>query len=293
MPRLRLGVVLLVPPALAGAVDGLRRAFGDPVLDQVAPHITLVPPVNVRSDDLPLALSVMRTAAAEIRPLDLLLGPVVAFPGHEHVAYLEVRGGDDRAGADLERLRRHVFRPPLERPIDHGFVPHVTVTQGVDESRLAAVLEASAGWVGQPVRFDRMHLLDEQHPPEGKRWVPIADVELGPRSIVGRGGLELELTPSELVDPEATAALAASSPDGPVSLDGPIGPSSMGRSPASSPRPLVVTARCEGEVVGVARGSSGRGADPRPSDVWVRAGHEDHVEDHLFAAWQSAAARRE
>jgi 2'-5' RNA ligase len=278
--RLRLGVVLLVPPPLSGPIDGLRRAFGDPVLEQVAPHVTLVPPVNVAIGDLPEALARMREAAAEVRPLELRLGPVVAFPGHEHVAYLEVRGQDDRALESLHRLQRHVFRPPLERTIDHDFVPHVTVTQGVDAARLAAVLEAARSWEDQPARFERIHLLDEQHPSEGKRWVPVADVELGPRSIVGRGGLELELTPSELVDPEAAAAAgigeSARPPDTGVAW----------------PRPLVVAARCEGEVVGLARGATDGRTDAAPSDVWVRAGHEDLVDPHLRAAWRLGAARR-
>ena len=51
-PRVRLGVVLLVPPPVAGEIDGLRRAVGDGALGKVAPHVTLVPPVNVRDERL-------------------------------------------------------------------------------------------------------------------------------------------------------------------------------------------------------------------------------------------------
>ena len=198
MPRRRLGVVLLVPAPLADAIDGLRRAFGDPALDRVAPHITLVPPINVGESDLPPALACLRAAAGRARPLELTVGPVAVFPGDEHVAYLEVHGSA-AAEAGLAALHRRVNQAPLDRPADHDFVPHVTLTQGVDAERLATVVEASADWTPQPVRIDGLHLLEEQHQPEGRRWRPVADVDLG--AVAHRGprrpgaGAHLERAP--------------------------------------------------------------------------------------------------
>jgi 2'-5' RNA ligase len=296
VPHLRLGVVLLVPAPLATAIDGLRRAFGDPMLDRVAPHVTLVPPVNVRGDRVAEALRVMRTAAATTVPLNLTLGPVTTFPGDEHVGYLEVTG-DDAASYGLRRLRDEVFRPPLERTLDHGFVPHVTVTTGGGEEHLAAVVAASGGWTGEPVRFERVHLLQERHGPGTHRWVPIADVALGPAIIVGRGGLELELSPSELVDPEAAASVRqwAESTDGAAEIDDPAtpdGPVAAAGSDAGGPRPLVVVARREGHVVGVVRGwTDGSTAEVAMVDLDPEV-RRDHVDDHLLAAWHSAAADR-
>lgn len=297
MPHLRLGVVLFVPPPLAHAVDGLRRAFGDPMLERVAPHITLVPPVNVRSDAVGSALAVIRSAAASVRPVDLVLGPVTAFPGDEHVVYLAV-GGEDGSRSSLTRLRDQVFRAPLERRLDHDFVPHVTLTTGVDEARLDAVLAAAADWTGEPARFGRVHLLAERRPQGNVRWIPIADVALGPRIIVGRGGLELELTPSQVLDPEADAARARWSGRAEVEpaqvgraeveladLDGPGGPHPSGRG-----WPLVVVARREGQVVGVA---SGRIVDSGSEEPAIQVAPEvvdDGVDGHLRAAWLSAAA---
>jgi 2'-5' RNA ligase len=269
-------VVLLVPEPVATAVDGLRRAFSDPALEHVAPHITLVPPVNVRTDDLAGGLGVLRAAAAEVGPLDLVIGPVTTFEGEEHVAYLEVRG-DDRAVTGLRRLQHLAFRPPFERQVDHDFVPHVTLTQGVDETRLRAVVAAASGWEGETVCVDALHLLEEHHPPEGKRWTPIADVPLGPRRVVGRGGLEVELTAGQLVDPEAAAAVTAGLADelSEAELvwahDG-----------------LTVVARLEGQVVGVAHGRGGT-----LKRVWVREDHEEYVRPHLLAAWSDEVVRRD
>lgn len=282
MPRVRLGVVLLVPPPFADRVDGLRAAFGDPALDQVIPHITLVPPVNVNTRDLSAALAVLRAAAGAARALDLQLGPIRAFPGVEHVAFLAV-DGDPGELDRLRRLRTAVFRPPLERPLDHDFVPHVTVAQGIDASRLDAVLQATPDLDPMVVRFDRVHLLCECHPVGGRVWQPIADVLLAPRLIVGRGGLPLELTPGELIDPEAATAMdgstSASWADRPDVLEGPGGV-----------RPLVMTARREGSVVGVAHGWT---AGPVAELVghWLRDPDVD-LERHLHSAWYSAAAER-
>ena len=275
MPRVRLGVVLLVPPPLDGRVDGLRAAFGDPAADQVAPHLTLVPPVNVAPRDLPAALAVLRAAAGEARPLDLRLGPIRVFPGVEHVAFLAVDGEPGQLDR-LRKLRAAVLQPPLERALEHDFVPHVTVTQGIDSPRLAAVLEATTDLRPVAVRFDRVHLLQEHHTAEGRRWIPIADVALAAPVIVGRGGLPLELTPSERVDPEALMARPELAD---VEADRPAG--TVG---------LVVTARREGAVVGVVWGWTA-GPEGALVDAWLPVPDGD-VERHLASAWSSAAADR-
>ncbi len=300
MAHLRLGVVLLVPSPLADAIDGLRRAFGDPMLDRVAPHITLVPPVNVRTDNVASALAVMRAAAASVVPIDLVLGPVTTFASDEHVGYLAVRG-DDANAARLGRLRDEIFRPPLERTLDHDFVPHVTVTTGGDDDRLAAVVASAVDWTGESARFERIHLLQERRDAGASRWVPVADVALGPRIIVGRGGLELELTPSALIDPEAESAVVAwtASPSDPASTPGPVPADAAGSAGAvdssagsEGPRPLVVVARREGQVVGVVRGWADASVAEVDSVHLAPEVGGDGVDDHLLAAWHSAAADR-
>ena len=75
MPRQRVGVVLLIPPPVAGEIDVLRRAVGDDNVDRIAPHLTLVPPVNVHDDDYGSALELLRDAAHRTKPFTLVLGP--------------------------------------------------------------------------------------------------------------------------------------------------------------------------------------------------------------------------
>lgn len=202
MPRRRLGAVLLLPGPVAAEVDGLRRACGDGSLGRVPGHLTLVPPVNVREDDLPAALTRLRTAAASVRgPVEVTIGPPATFLPVNPVLHLEVGGPGLPA---VHRLREKVFAYPLERPLTWPFVPHVTVADNAEPDRITAALVALADYTA-PVRFDRVHLLEER---PDRTWHPIADCPLGPADLVGRGGFEVELTTSDLLDPEAAGFLA-------------------------------------------------------------------------------------
>lgn len=178
MPRLRLGAALLLPPAVATEVDGLRRALGDGSLGRIPAHLTLVPPVNVREPDVPGALTVLREAAAGSGPLTLELGPVASFLPDNPVLYLAV-GGDVDA---LRRLRDGVFVPPLERTLAWPWVPHVTLADEAEPARIEAALEGLAGYRATAV-VDRVHLLREERAEGGDRvWRPYADAALGGRA---------------------------------------------------------------------------------------------------------------
>ena len=207
MPRRRLGAVLLLSGREAAEVDGLRRACGDPALGRVPAHITLVPPVNVRVDDVPAALTRLRTAAAAVgQPIDVTIGPPATFLPVNPVLYLEVDGPGLPA---LHRLRDTVFAFPLARTLTWPFVPHVTVADGTEPDRITAALAALADFTVD-VTFDRIHLLEEA---ADRTWAPIADCPLGPIDLVGRGGFEVELTTTDILDPEASEFLATQGAD--------------------------------------------------------------------------------
>ena len=255
MGRVRLGVALLVPAPFDREVDGLRRALGDGTLGRMPAHLTLVPPVNVREDRLGQALAVLRRAAAATRPFTVTLGPPATFLPDNPTLYLAVAG-------EVEPLRDRVFVEPLARPLTWPFVPHVTLADEAAPDRIHAALTALAGYQIE-VTFDRLHLLREG---PGRVWSPIADAPFAAPAVIGRGGLPVEITVSEAVDPEARALAGGSQ--------------------------LVVTARTDGEVAGYAEGWC------RPPaahlTALVVAGHQTHlgVADHLLAAFRSEAARR-
>ncbi len=197
-PRHRLGVALLLDPPGSVEVDGLRRALGDSSLEAVAPHLTLVPPVNVRSGDLGQALGVVRRAAAvEEGPLDLDLGPVATFVPASPVVYLAV------GGADLDRWPGSAPPscpgPSCDRTGGRGCRTSPSPTR--PWPRRPGPLWPPCSHYRSHVSFDRVVVLEEKH----HRWHPLADAALGPPAVVGRGGLELEITEGRMPGPDVMA----------------------------------------------------------------------------------------
>lgn len=265
MPRLRLGVALLVPPPVACEVDGLRRACGDGSLGRVAPHLTLVPPVNVNQSDLSAGLARIRAAAASVAgPIVVDLGPVATFHPDTPVIYLEAAGSEE-----VHRLRDAVFHPPLARQLTWPFVPHVTLADEVDPDRIPPALVALADYRAV-VTFDHLTLLQERQP--GRVWAAVADARLGPPVVVARGGLPVELWWSSIADPEVAPRFETM----PVTPDG--------------ARPFVVTARRDDTILGAARGWVRDGTVEATDTVVTDAAGLEDIERHLLAAVDAAAA---
>lgn len=272
MPKRRLGVALLLPARVAAEIDGIRRAVGDTALDRIPPHLTLVPPVNVNEQRVPEAIEVMRRAASGTRPFGVTFGPPDTFLPANPVLFLRV-AGDVVA---LLALRDRVFRPPLERKLSWPFHPHVTLADESTEDRISAALPALADF-RLDVTFDRVHLLEER----GRMWAPVADFRFAPATVVGRGGLEVELDVAESLDPDAErfaasewAAHHADAGD-------------------ENERGLVVVARDRGAVVGVAEGWT-RGRLAQLSGLIVAGSERQRgLGSQLLARFLSAAAERE
>jgi 2'-5' RNA ligase len=256
--RRRLGVVLLVPPPVDLEIDALRLGLGDPGRGRIPPHLTLVPPVNVNDDALDAAMAVVRAAAADVEPLDLILGPPATFLPVNPVLYLSVGGDVD----GVVGLRQAVFAPPLSRPVDHPFVPHVTLADGIDTDRAESALVALSSYE-RAVTAERVDVMEEG---PDRVWRSLADVPLGRPAVVGRGGLPVELTVSTAADPAAALLLGG--------------------------RPFTVTARRDGRLLGVATGEP-IGDTAHLHEVAVVAEHRSEgVGARLLAAVESLAAER-
>jgi 2'-5' RNA ligase len=263
---LRLGVALLVPPPVGTEVDGLRRACGDGALGRMPPHCTLVPPVNVREDRMSDALAHLRDAASATRPFTVELGPAATFLPDSPVLYLAV-GGD---GLDaLLDVRDRVFSEPLSRPVTWPFVPHVTVAEEMEAGRIDASIRAFANYRAE-VTFERVHLREEG---EHRVWSPIADIAFAAPAVVGRGGLELELTVSDAVDVDGR--------DFGLREWGPW-----------DERPLTLTARRGGRVVGTAEGWTHGGIGYLARLLVAADCRGEGVGTQLLAAFESEATAR-
>lgn len=207
MPRRRVAVVLLPPEALTARIDGLRAATGEPRPERLPPHITLVPPVNVAADDGPALTGVLRSAASAARPFGLRLGPAESFLPATPTLHLAVTGRPADLDA-LHRLRTSLFRAPLDRPDTRPFVPHVTLRTGLDPSCVEGGLVALTGVVGGWL-VDRLHLLEHHPDPGAAWWEPVAEEPFGDPAVVGRGGLEVVLRTTHLVEPAVRGLIGA------------------------------------------------------------------------------------
>lgn len=268
MPRVRLAVALLLPPPLAAEIDGLRRACDDPMRERVPAHVTLVPPVNVHDDRRADAADVLAGAAARTRPFPIDIGPAASFAPATPVLYLAVSGD---SGA-LAALRERVLAGPLARRLDRPFVPHVTIGSDLPAGRLDAGVRALAGYrTGCTV--DRLHLLEER---PGRVWEPAGEYPFGGPATVGRGGLPVALTVSATLDADARAFAAREWP----------------AAGATGRQPVVVTARRDGEVVGLADGWV-RGDVAFLDGLLVGAAvRGEGIGRHLLAAFEAACAER-
>jgi 2'-5' RNA ligase/GNAT superfamily N-acetyltransferase len=277
VPRSRLGVALLLPPPISVEIDALRRAVGVDDTTRIPPHLTLVPPVNVKATDLDAAVAVLRAAAGRIRPIRLELGPVTSFAPISPTLHLAVGGDIDAVHA----LRNAVFTAPLERPLTHDFVPHVTLIE--ESNRIDDSVRALAGYHCEVV-VQRVHLLEEIRRDDGVRtWTPIADAALGARpAVIGRGGLELELTTTERLSPDARSWLDARWNDFDLERLG---------EPLAPDVPIAVVARREGRIVAAADGEARPSGEAYLGHLMVSADlRGEGIGAHVVAAFASAAA---
>jgi len=235
--------------------------MGDNSLSRIPAHLTLVPPVNVAEARLPEALAVIRRAAAATRPLTLELGPPRTFLPDSPVLYLAVDGDV----AEVHALRGRVLRDPLARTTSWPFVPHVTLADSASPDVIDAAITALGRYRAQ-IRFDRVHLLRES---AVRVWEPIAEAPLRPPSVIGRGGLPLELGITARLDREAAEFVEQRE---------------------GAERAFAVTARREEQVVGVATGFLREGVVHLQRVLVDAAQRRQGIGSHLLAAAESLAA---
>ncbi len=226
------------------------------------------------------ALSVLREAGAAVGPLTLQLGPPATFMPDNPTLYLAVSG----PGLDeLHTLRERVFVPPLERPLTWPFVAHVTIADEMEAGRITAAVEALAGYRAT-VTFERVHLLEETKTPTGRVWRPIADASFARPAIVGRGGIELELTVSAHGDEEVAAFEQREWDAYRVDTLGPD---------ADDEDPFTIVARGEGQIVGYASGYTQGGVAYLRRLMVASQQRGQGIGSKLLAAFESLAAERD
>ena len=171
MPRVNLGVVITVPEPFATTLSAWRERVGDPQGWRVPPHVTLLPPTQVRTERLAAAERHLAAVAAGGEPFDMHLSGTGTFRPVSDVVFVVVAAGTTQC----EQLEGRVRSGPLSRPIRFPYHPHVTVAHDVPAEQLDAAYWGLAGFEARfPVDVFTMFV-------EGRDgvWLPRREFPLG------------------------------------------------------------------------------------------------------------------
>lgn len=284
MSRVRVAVALLPPHELSGQLHALRRLLGDPRLDVIPPHLTLVPPVNLSGGELVELRGALRSVATACDPFTLGLGPAATFAPATPTLHLAVSGDE----ASLSELRTRLRVTPVDRPDEWPFTPHVTLRESMPEAQLdGAIATLSAPMADWSV--DRLYVLQQFRDEHGVRWRAVAEEPFGGPDVVGRGGVELRLRTVEMLEPEVWELIHGAEPEEPASA------ARSWLDAVAEDHTLVVAAETAGPVgvpIAAVLGSAGAGG----AVIETLHVHPEHqgmgIGRQVVARWCVEAARR-
>lgn len=193
--RQRLLVAALLRGREADEINALRRVLGSTELDRIAPHITLIAPMNVPDSSVTPFGGAVEQTATSTAPMSLVLQGIATFPPGHHVLYLRVFGEIDGLGAMRERLDSRAPEHDDGRP----FVPHVTLKShsSIDVVEHAMALMSS---YTLSLTLDRVTLLHLDESSPRRVWEPYDEFVLGSMLTIGRGGREIVLTRATMLN---------------------------------------------------------------------------------------------
>ena len=192
MARSRLGVAFVLEEPVRTEILGLRRALGCPSLLTQPPHITLVPPVNVRAEDIDQVLETTRIVCARSSAMRVRIGPIRTFAPVSPVLYLAVEGTTSRR---IAGVREAVFTGPLLRKVSYAYIPHCTL----HEDASAELQQASLKSLAEYRRVVDIRSLEILRQEDDRVWRTLASFPLGPPVVRGRGSVEVSFRSSTTV----------------------------------------------------------------------------------------------
>lgn len=287
MARRRVLVAIVPPVTVAEQVRTLRWALGDRRPERIVPHVTIVPPFNVATDDVDRFRRHIRSVVLATTPFSVSVSGLATFAPSTPTIHLEVHDGGSGA---LTQLRSRLGLDGLV-PVDgRPFRPHMTVRSRASDEQIEAALVAGSPLFsipvndptdgsGDPASDPRMRwevgsvqLMEQHHRAGiGTLWQPIAEEPFGPPVVVGRGGVELVIRTTSVFD-------AAPWEDGefPPGID------------AAHGQALCVTAE-RADVIGrPIGGAMGQVRDRYAELHWLRVSHEHRgmgVGRHVLGHW--------
>jgi 2'-5' RNA ligase len=127
-----IGIAIPLPEPSAGELREWRHKLGDPMADLVAPHVTLVPPTEVKDADVEAIERHLDDVAAELPTFEIRLRGTGTFRPVSPVVFVALAAGI----SGCERVEKAVRSGPLARTLKFNYHPHVTVAHDVPDVTL-------------------------------------------------------------------------------------------------------------------------------------------------------------
>lgn len=136
------GVAVAIPPPFGVQLEGWRRSIGDPTVDAIPPHITLIPPTEVDPAGREAIEKHLETTAADNRPYRVHLRGTGTFRPVSPVVFVALAEGI----SGCERLSLAIRTGPLAVELSFPYHPHVTVAHYLPEEAMKTAFKTLAGY---------------------------------------------------------------------------------------------------------------------------------------------------
>ena len=137
-----IGVAFGIPEPYTSELQGWRERLGDPNAHQIPPHVTLLPPTALRTDDLGVVEEHLQEVALQHEPFVMHLRGSGTFRPVSPVVFVPLVQGI----SECELIEAQVRRGPLQRDINFPYHPHVTVAHEVSDEQLDTAFEELASY---------------------------------------------------------------------------------------------------------------------------------------------------
>ncbi len=127
-----IGVAVAIPEPWATELQDYRTSIGDHTAAQIPTHITLIPPIEVETADLPAVEAHLESVASEIDAFAIHLRGTGTFRPVSPVVFVSVVRGISQC----EQLASAVRRGPLAVELSFPFHPHVTIAHHLTDEQL-------------------------------------------------------------------------------------------------------------------------------------------------------------
>ena len=166
-----IGVSVEVPEPWGTELQDYRVRLGDPTAGGIPTHITLMPPLDVDDELLPVIQDHLEGVAEKAVPFEVRMRGTGTFRPVSPVVFVNVVQGISAC----EVLASEVRQGPLAVEARFPYHPHVTVAHHLDEALLDRAFEELGSF---DCRFTADHFSLYVHQ-DGSGWTPVRHFVLG------------------------------------------------------------------------------------------------------------------